>query len=267
VRGLLGHKVKGRWENTQESVWVLLALDRYFAVYEKDVPNFVSRVWLGDRFAGEHAFRGRTTERHEVDIPMRYLVEGEPKKNVVVAKEGTGRLYYRLGLRYAPSNLTLKPFDAGFVVERVYEAVDDPGDVIHETDGTWRIKAGARVRVKLTMVAPSRRYHVALVDPMPAGLESLNPALAVTGTLPRNPQADEGVGKWFWWRPVWYEHQNLRDERAEAFTSLLWEGVYTYSYVCRATTPGTFVVPPPKAEEMYHPETFGRGSTDRVVVE
>ena len=55
--------------------------------------------------------------------------------------------------------------------------------------------------------------------------------------------------------------------RAEAFTSLLWDGVYSYSYVARATTPGAFVVPPPKAEEMYHPETFGRGASDRVVVE
>jgi Bacterial Alpha-2-macroglobulin MG10 domain len=35
-------------------------------------------------------------------------------------------------------------------------------------------------------------------------------------------------------------------------------GVYTYSYVVRATTPGLFIVPPAKAEEMYHPETFGR---------
>jgi len=26
-------------------------------------------------------------------------------------------------------------------------------------------------------------------------------------------------------------------------------------------------VPPAKAEEMYHPETFGRGKTDRVRVE
>jgi uncharacterized protein YfaS (alpha-2-macroglobulin family) len=26
-------------------------------------------------------------------------------------------------------------------------------------------------------------------------------------------------------------------------------------------------VPPSKAEEMYHPETFGRSSTDRVIVE
>ncbi|MFN2220151.1 MAG: hypothetical protein ACK2UA_16205, partial [Anaerolineae bacterium] len=70
----------------------------------------------------------------------------------------------------------------------------------------------------------------------------------------------------WWWGP-WYEHQNMRDERAEAFTSLLWDGVYDYSYVARATTPGNFVVPPAKAEEMYSPEVFGRSASDRVIVE
>jgi hypothetical protein len=44
-------------------------------------------------------------------------------------------------------------------------------------------------------------------------------------------------------------------------------GVYTYSYGARATTPGRFVVPPTRAEEMYEPETFGRGRTDFVLVE
>ena len=38
--------------------------------------------------------------------------------------------------------------------------------------------------------------------------------------------------------------------------SLVWEGVHTYRYVARATTPGTFVVPPAKAEEMYTPEVY-----------
>jgi uncharacterized protein YfaS (alpha-2-macroglobulin family) len=28
----------------------------------------------------------------------------------------------------------------------------------------------------------------------------------------------------------------------------------------------TYVVPPPKAEEMYMPETFGRGASDRMIV-
>ena len=271
VRGLLAHRTRGRWENTQENVFILLALDRYFNTFEKITPDFVARAWLGQSFAGEQQFRGRSTDRQQIAVPMRYLANQSGAQNLVLAKEGSGRLYYRIGMNYAPSDLNLKPADYGFTVERSYEAVDDPKDVARDADGAWHIKAGARVRVRLTMVATARRYHVALVDPLPAGFEALNPSLATTGSIPRDDKQTGAGGSrsfgWWWWRPEWFEHQNLRDERAEAFTSLLWEGVYKYSYVARATTPGEFVVPPPKAEEMYHPETFGRGKTDRVKIE
>ena len=268
VRGLLGHRVRGRWGNTQENAFVLLALDRYFAVYEKETPDFVARAWLGDTFAGEHEFKGRTTERAHIDIPMGYLTEVEGDQPLTLQKDGVGRMYYRVGMNYAPRDLELEPADYGFAVERVYEAVDDEGDVTQDDDGVWHIKAGARVRVRLTMVAPMRRYHVALVDPLPAGLEPVNPELAVSGTIPPDMGEPDrnGGGYWWWWRE-WYEHENMRDERVEAFTSLLWDGVHKYTYVARATTPGEFVVPPTKAEEMYHPETFGRGGTDFVIVE
>jgi uncharacterized protein YfaS (alpha-2-macroglobulin family) len=267
VRGLLAHRVQGRWGNTQENVFILLALDRYFNVYEKATPDFVAKAWLGDAFAGQQQFRGRSTDRQQVNIPMSYLAEKDGAQNLVLSKEGTGRLYYRVGMQYAPTNLQLKAADYGFTVERVYEAIDNPADVRRDANGTWHIKSGATVRVRLTMAAPARRYHVALVDPLPAGLEAMNPALAVTGDIPQDQKDDTTKrGGWWWWRN-WFEHQNLRDERVEAFTTLLWEGVYNYSYVARATTPGTFVVPPTKAEEMYHPETFGRGASDKVVVE
>ena len=186
-------------------------------------------------------------------------------QDITVAKEGDGRLYYRLGLRYAPVNLDLEPLDMGFTVQRVYEPLDDPEDVTVDADGTWHIKAGARVRVKISLVANTRRYHVALVDPLPAGLEIVNPALAVSEDVPEDPSVMQD--RWWWWWWPWYEHQNLRDERAEAFTTLLWEGVYSYSYVARATTPGEFVVPPAKAEEMYTPEVFGRSASDKVIIE
>ena len=71
-------------------------------------------------------------------------------------------------MSYAPVNSVLSSADYGFTVERSYEAVDRPEDVQREADGGWRIKAGARVRVRMTMAAPSRRYHVALVDYSPA---------------------------------------------------------------------------------------------------
>ncbi|HEV2914136.1 MAG TPA: alpha-2-macroglobulin family protein [Pyrinomonadaceae bacterium] len=270
VRGLLAHRTAGRWANTQENVFILLALDRYFATYEKATPNFVARAWLGDRFAGEQQFSGRQTDRQQVNVPMRYLSESAGNQNLVLSKSGPGRLYYRIGMQYAPASLKLEAADYGFTVERLYEAVDNPGDVRRDAEGVWHIKAGARVRVRLTMAAPSRRYHVALVDPIPAGLEALNPALAVTESVPQDERASQTEASprsWWWWSRPWFEHQNLRDERVEAFTPLLWEGVYNYSYVARATTPGTFVVPPAKAEEMYHPENFGRGASDRVRVE
>ena len=43
--------------------------------------------------------------------------------------------------------------------------------------------------------------------------------------------------------------------------------MHSYSYIARATTPGDFIVPPSKAEEMYAPETFGRTATDRMIID
>jgi hypothetical protein len=264
VNGLLAHRVRGRWGSTQENVFVLVALDRYFNTYEATAPDFVARIWLGDGYVGEHVYQGYTTDYQQTVVPMNFLVDQQPA-DITLSKEGEGRLYYRLGLRYAPDDLQLDPLEMGFVVQRRYEAIDDPADVTQDENGVWHIRPGARVRVRLTMVADTRRYHVALADPLPAGLEILNPDLAVTGSVPQDPTSPDYRYGWWWWG-TWFNHQNLRDERAEAFTPLLWEGVYTYTYLARATTPGTFIVPPAKAEEMYSPEVFGRTGTDVVVV-
>jgi alpha-2-macroglobulin len=277
VRGLLAHRKQGHWGSTQENVFILLALDKYFNAFEKVTPDYVSRVWLGNAYAGEQIFKGRSVDSNLINIPMSYLIEQNGAANLILDKQGAGRLYYRIGMKYAPKNLRLAPADYGFTVLRQYEAVDNAEDVKQNADGSWTFKSGSRVRVRLTMINSARRYHVALVDPLPAGLEILNPELAVTEGVPADKgggntsvieMGSRSMGRNYWyWRWTWFEHQNFRDERAEAFSSLLWEGVYRYTYVTRATTPGEFVVPPAKAEEMYHPETFGRTGTDFVKVE
>ncbi len=142
------------------------------------------------------------------------------------------------------------------------------------------MKSGAKVRVMITMVNDSRRTNMALIDPLPAGFEPLNPALAVTGEIPSpefggldggpqfSPAAARGAADavpW-WWGP-WFDHQNLRDDRAEAFSAWLSAGTHDFTYVARATTPGTFVAPPARAEEIYAPEVFGRSGSDTVVVQ
>jgi uncharacterized protein YfaS (alpha-2-macroglobulin family) len=152
----------------------------------------------------------------------------------------------------------------GFVVQRQYEAVDDSQDLFQDKDGVWRIKASAHVRVKITMVADNRHYHVALIYPLLASLEIVNPDLAVSENTrpdPTNPNCRHNL-----WSGTWYEHQNMHDDHIEAFTSLLWEGVYEYTYIARRY-PGTFIAPPAKAEELDSPEVSGRSGSDWVIVE
>jgi uncharacterized protein YfaS (alpha-2-macroglobulin family) len=63
------------------------------------------------------------------------------------------------------------------------------------------------------------------------------------------------------------QQQNLRDERVECFAAKLEANTYVYEYTARATTPGRFIVPPAKIEEMYDPDVFGQSSSDVVLVE
>ena len=58
----------------------------------------------------------------------------------------------------------------------------------------------------------------------------------------------------------------MQDDRVLLFADELRAGEHTYSYVARATTPGTFTHPPAAAELMYRPETRGHTATGTLVV-
>ena len=67
-----------------------------------------------------------------------------------------------------------------------------------------------KIKVILTMTTTQRRYHIALVNYLPAGCEALNTSLK--GTITGDTQSSITRSN---------QHENLRDERAEAFRSLL----------------------------------------------
>ena len=264
MRGLMDKRIKGRWYNTQENVFVLLSALKYFNQFEKTSPNFVASTWLGQNFAGSSSFKQRTTVTKELMIPESLVESGN--QPLTISKQGEGRLYYRIGIDYALNKDQLDARSQGFTVERHFESAEDEPDAVKKSEGIWHIKAGALVRVTLTMKVPGQSYYVALVDPLAAGLEALNPSLANTATRP-HANSISGDQLQDYWSRNWFSHQNLRDERAEAFADQLWGGEFKYSYLARATTPGRFIVAPARAEEMYNPETFGRSASDIVIVE
>jgi uncharacterized protein YfaS (alpha-2-macroglobulin family) len=254
ARGLLDGRKRGRWMSTQENLVVLTTLRRYFDTYEKATPNYTGKLWLGTSAYAEQAFAGRSTARGVSQLDWSTLTPGSTH-DVVAAKTGPGRMYYRIGITYAPKRMDLPALDAGFIVRRTYKAVDNPADVVKLADGRWKIKLGARVLVELEAVNTTRRHGVALVDPMPAGLESVNTSLSTS------ERAATGATSAAW------DHVEMRDNRSVAFAMHLREGNHHFSYTARATTPGTFIAAPAKAEEMYSPETFGRSAGTVVVIE
>ncbi|MEZ4460926.1 MAG: alpha-2-macroglobulin family protein [bacterium] len=273
---LLAHRWKGN-STTQENAFALLGLIRYFREFEKTTPDLNAVVYANDFQVSDHAFQGRQTDIVSQTIPMEWL-QGQDPVSVVVSRSGAGRLYWRANMRWAPQDLRLEAEDRGFHVERTFEGVDAESDVTFN-DGVWRIKAGAKVRLTTKFVARKPRHHVALVSPIPAGLELLNPAFATTEALDEESTGGFGRDIWavngrggpfflfdFWWRR-WFDHQVLRDDRAEAFAASVWPGVHEHVVFARATMPGEYVVPPARAEEMYEPEVWGRTSSLRVVVE
>jgi len=130
----------GRWISTHANAWALVAASRYFETVEKDEPDYTAQVWLDELFAGEHAFKGRSMTEVEQTISMETL-QGAPSRELTLAKNGVGKLYYRMGLRYAPKDLKLAATDQGFTVYRQYEALlaTEAVTVVFEPGGIRRL--------------------------------------------------------------------------------------------------------------------------------
>jgi uncharacterized protein YfaS (alpha-2-macroglobulin family) len=263
---LLDARRDGRWRTTQENAWALDSLVRYWRGQQRTAPALTARVWLGRQSLGETRFEGRAARVTEGTVPMTELrrIGDAP---LVIGETGQGHLYYRVGLRYAPSNLRLRAEEQGFSVTRSYESLGAASDVRRGRDGTWHVRAGADVRVRLTVVLPADRQDVAIDDPLPAGLEAVNMAFRTTATQRISRALDEAVrDAGDFWALFAFDHREFRDDRMVAFAREAAAGVYELTYAARATTPGTFLAQPTQAEEMYAPETFGRTATDVVVV-
>ena len=255
---LLAHRVDGRWAAPQENVWALLALRRYFGAEDIPPPAVDAQVRIGDRAAGGGALRGGAVGATRIEAPLadlRAALTDDGEVPVVVRNAGEAALHYRLGLNCAPTDPLTGPAEEGIAVVRNYEPVDADDDVRRGRDGGWLVRAGSRVRVRLTLTASDRLVHVVLIDPLPAGLEPLGLAPLYRG--------EHAPG---WWKAPWFEHRSLCEEHAEATASVLPAGVHEYRYLARAATRGAYVAPPATAEQRYAPQTFGHSAADRVVV-
>ncbi|HKQ72012.1 MAG TPA: alpha-2-macroglobulin family protein [Polyangiaceae bacterium] len=272
--GLLADRKHGTWRSTQETAWALLALDAYRRTQERTPPSFDVRAFFGDAEVLKAAFRGRQATSVTASIPAARLA-GSGGTTLAFDLDGSGKLFYEARLRYSPRELPVAPLDRGFAVQKTLRPVK-PEEIalpLGTTPGpsAEAVAGGDLVLCDLFVVTPNPREFVVIDDPLPAGLEPVDArlkttsaALAVDAGGERQPAGgDDDTSPFEGSDPV---RRELRDDRVLFFAEHLAAGMYHYRYLARATTLGTYVVPPTRAEEMYSPEIFGRTAASRFLV-
>ena len=98
--------------------------------------------------------------RGQVSLDWHSLVPGTTH-NLALAKDGAGRMYYRVGITYAPKDTHLPALDAGFVVRRTYSVVDVLVDVSKLADGRYEGGLHQAIEVKEGVPCTSDKENLA----------------------------------------------------------------------------------------------------------
>lgn len=244
ARGLLERRIGGKWRNTQENAYALVALADYAKIYESEVPDFKARAWVAQRNVLDVAFKGREFVTRSVTTDMIDIVGLGPNPSdplpIVLQRQGQGRLYYRLGAEWAPNQTDLPARAQGLKVTRRLRTKHGPA--------TTFVTAGEPVAMDITITAEARVRYLAIDIPLPSGLEG------VSRTLGRGRNAATLGGSRGWWAT----HEEQRADRVVIFADDLQPGDHHTTVDLRATSRGQFSLPPVHAEAMYMPEVYGR---------
>ncbi|MFB0564067.1 MAG: hypothetical protein ACETWK_00135, partial [Candidatus Aminicenantaceae bacterium] len=224
--------------------------------YEKVEPDFKVEVRLAGKLLLEEIFKAKRDKIVKTEVS---LAKFEPGKTIPlkIKKKGKGSLYYGTQMTYAPQR-KLEARDEGFAVQKEIATLD--GRPVES------IKAGSLVVITLHVAIPRESLFIIVHDPLPAGLEAVNPTFATESEEEqrRLEQLDEEKERKPWW--LGFNHIEMHDDRVLLFADSLKPGIHTHRYLARALTFGTFHASGTKAEEMYSPEVFGRSPEFTVII-
>jgi uncharacterized protein YfaS (alpha-2-macroglobulin family) len=265
VKALLGERHGGRWNTTQDNLYALVALVNYV---KHRAPAQVSvAATLGGTPVVSGDLSGKKLRIRRASVPLD--VAHPPAAPLAVAATG-GEVFYSALLRFRRDLASQQPYEHEITVRREYldPATDAP------VDPAAGVKAGTVVRVRLTVSSTEWRKHVAIDDPLPAGLEAVNTRFATSAAAgKRNQESEsetEGEGEGCeecddeaYWTIA---SRELRDDRVTVFIDGLPPGPASFDYLARATTPGAFALPGASVQEMYRPEINARTAPGKFVV-
>jgi alpha-2-macroglobulin len=255
VRWLIQARKGNHWTSTRDTSVVIRSVIKTMLAKQEGTTKENWRITLADKNILEGTFESKNLlDQKEVLVPISDIPKGS-EITLGIDKSGTGSVYYHSDLSYYLPFEKTEALERGLVLVR--ELVDTKGNLIE----TAKVAVNEELFVRLTLVAPTQLDHVMIEDMLPAGFEAVNESLATTAVL-----NTEGLKPSKEKRNLYFEYQEMHDDRVMLSAPYVPKGVYEYSYRVRTTTPGSYHHPPAQAYNMYYPDVFGHSAGDWLEV-
>ncbi len=149
----------------------------------------------------------------------------------------------------------------GFVVNREMQKILFDGKppqrrAIDQVSQTFDFQVGDIVEEHIEIVNPKDANHIAIVVPLAAGMEPLNPALA---TAPPEAKPSGTL-------TLQASYVSFADDQMAYYYDTFPKGSYHFYFRTRATIPGSYIQPAAYAEMMYDEAINGNSFGSRIVV-
>jgi uncharacterized protein YfaS (alpha-2-macroglobulin family) len=265
VRYLVQNKKDGYWYNTYETALTILGLVEYVRANPIDQSAAMVTLYLNNQVKGTLPFpQGDVSPTQTKTFSVSELGGMGATQQIGLEKDSTKRYLYDINMRVYREIQDIDSFSNGMTVVADAYALTDSRYQRPLTE----IAQGENVQVRLKVLVPKRHRYVSLEYHLPAGLEGIDFQLK---TSPQYLAGQEqqcypgwdgkqrclatGQTDW-WWENVW-RHIEYRDDRVYLFADTLEPGVYEYSFIAQAMTPGEYRVPPARVYETYNPLANG----------
>ena len=278
VQGLLKMRQGSGYRNTQEDAWALMAFEQYRLSEQRKPADFGVNVWLGEDQVGAFNFNAAATKSEAVTVSAAKLISSSASA-VTLDVGGSGKLSYALLLALAKDGASDVALDEGLAVEKLVRALapnmlQDAAKHIPEHSES-RAQIGQLILVDLLLESAVARDRLVVDDPLPAGFEPVEFAFDTTSqalslaeqtTATSNANAVPETGPYGHIQSLAGLHREMKDDRVTYFIPHIQPGIYHFRYLARATSTGSFVMPPTRAACMYDSEVFGQTKASRFEV-
>jgi len=140
----------------------------------------------------------------------------------------------------------------------ILQAAPSPPDrhVLEDAGQVISLARGSIVEEHVQLVSPAEHHHVALIIPLAAGMEALNPRLA-TAPPEASPTGQTTASP---------DYIDWRDDHVTLYFDALPAGTWDVYFRTRAATPGTFTQPPASAELLFARDVSGNSAGASMII-